>query len=74
MHLSTFSFLRNLGGRFPLPLGTGVSPGVPLLEPVQQGVLVEGGRRRHVAAGQLDVGDRVGGRDHLDQPRAVARC
>lgn len=49
-----------------------VLPGVPLLEPVEQGVFVEGGRCRHVAAGQLDVGNGVCRRDDLDEPRPVA--
>lgn len=48
-------------------------PSVPVLEPVEQGIFVEGGRRCHVAAGQLDVGNRVCRRDHLDKACPVAR-
>lgn len=48
-------------------------PRVSLLQPVEQSILVEGSRGRHVAARQLNIGDGVGRRHHLYQPGPVAR-
>lgn len=48
------------------------SPRVLGLEPVEQCVLVEGGRGHHVALVELDVGNGVRVHDHLNQPRLVS--
>lgn len=46
-------------------------PGVLGLEPVEQSILVEGRRGRHVALVQLDVGNGVRVEHHLDEACAV---
>lgn len=49
------------------------SPWVLGLEPVEQGVFVEGGRGGAVAVVALDVSNGVRVLHHLDQARLVAR-